>query len=294
MIARHSSQALPTMPTSPTQRVHLLHPPYHNLTPIADEAVGWNTISVQPGSALVWRIRKTAEGVAGRIASGRPGGVPLIVVLPPAPELIASPSTWAVVGRCRPQSVLPFHDDLAIRDLSRLLRRPPEDLGAAITDYLAWRGIPLDADTIRIVRRMIELSSDLSSVTSLARCLYMSRRQLGRRFSSRGLPVPSHWLQLGRQIRLVIALQNSKKNLTSVACSLGFTDGYTASSQMYRLLGLRPTSVRSRLGWEWVVEHWLRREAESGGLVPDTEFGSYGGTKQGESYRRELTKANTP
>jgi hypothetical protein len=29
---------------------------------------------------------------------------------------------------------------------------------------------------------------------------------------------------------------------------------------MKRLTGFRPTDVRQRLGWEWVVEAWLRRE----------------------------------
>ena len=40
------------------------------------------------------------------------------------------------------------------------------------------------------------------------------------------------------------------------------------SNQMQRLIGYRPSMVRESLGWEWLFESWLRREAESGGLSP--------------------------
>jgi hypothetical protein len=35
---------------------------------------------------------------------------------------------------------------------------------------------------------------------------------------------------------------------------------------MDRLLGLRPSFARERLGWQWVIEAWLLRERECGGL----------------------------
>jgi hypothetical protein len=30
------------------------------------------------------------------------------------------------------------------------------------------------------------------------------------------------------------------------------------------MIGFRPSEVRNYLGWEWIVESWLRREAEAG------------------------------
>lgn len=38
---------------------------------------------------------------------------------------------------------------------------------------------------------------------------------------------------------------------------------------MYRLTGVRPTAARTCLGWEWVMEAWLRTEAEGGELAPE-------------------------
>ena len=33
-----------------------------------------------------------------------------------------------------------------------------------------------------------------------------------------------------------------------------------------RLADIRPSETRERLGWEWIVEAWLRQEATTGGL----------------------------
>ena len=49
-----------------------------------------------------------------------------------------------------------------------------------------------------------------------------------------------------------------------IAARCGYPDGFTMSNQMKRLTGFRPTEVRQRLGWEWVMEAWLRREGLGG------------------------------
>ena len=35
---------------------------------------------------------------------------------------------------------------------------------------------------------------------------------------------------------------------------------------MKRMIGFRPSEVRQRLGWEWIVEAWLRREIAAGSV----------------------------
>ena len=63
-------------------------------------------------------------------------------------------------------------------------------------------------------------------------------------------------------------MQNTEDSVFSVGCALGYPDGFSVSNQMSRLFGMRPTQARERLGWEWVFEAWLRREAESGAFAP--------------------------
>jgi AraC-like DNA-binding protein len=170
------------------------------------------------------------------------------------------------MARCRPHSILPYVEDLDPEELVSILRRFPNDFAIEVTEYLSWRGLELDVDTRRLLRKTFELSGELRTVSALARALYMSRRALGRRFLTRGLPVPSHWLHFARILRGSIRLQNPESSLFSVGCDLGYPDGFAFSNQMKRLTGLRPSLMRECFGWEWIVESWLRREARNGQL----------------------------
>jgi transcriptional regulator GlxA family with amidase domain len=154
------------------------------------------------------------------------------------------------------------------RELAYLLLGEPRSLAAEFIDYLMWRGMALDPETRRIISRFVELSAQVRTLSGAARGVYLSRRALGRRFRDRGLPVPSHWLQLCRILRATMKLQSSpRSSLHEVARSLGYPDGFTLSNQMNRLVGFRPSTARERLGWEWVVEAWLDRERSTGALT---------------------------
>lgn len=219
------------------------------------------------GAALVWSMARGAPTRDLSQAASRPGGLPLVVILPPADRIRRDPDLLDLVERCRPHSILPFHPAPDAEELGRLLSRPPTDLPGEVTDYLSWRGLRMDGETRRLVRRTLELSGELKTIGGLARSLYLSRRALGRRFLSRGLPVPSHWLQFGRVLRASLHLQTTNDTLFVVAAAHGYPDGFALSNQMYRLTGVRPSTVRDRLGWEWIVESWLEMEVAEGGLV---------------------------
>ncbi len=247
-------------------RMHILAYPYESLEPLTGGAAQMRIAARSPGSAIVWEIVHRLMPETVRFIENRPGGLALIAVLPEASVLERHPELLAPVQSCRPHALLPDSGGVHARDAATVLRRPPLDLPADVTDYLRWRGIPVDPDTTRLLRRIVELSSEARTITSLSRQLYMSRRALGRRFLARGLPVPSHWLQLARILRLASRLQNTEASIFSIAYESGYPDGFSVSNQMHRLIGYRPSQVREFLGWEWILEAWLRREAERGGL----------------------------
>lgn len=249
--------------------IHTLSPPYRELRPVTFADPRRDPLGADRGSAVVWRMSLPLDEQEVEAVQGRSGGVPLVVVLPPAESLDEPDSLLEVVERCRPQSVLPHHERLDPGEIRSVLSRPPEDFPIEVGEYLTWRGIILDTDTRRIVRRIAELSADLRTVSALARSLYLSRRALGRRFMQRGLPVPSHWLQAFRLLRAAIELQTREDNVFIVAVSLGYPDGFSLSNQMKRLIGVRPTDVRTHLGWEWILEAWLAKEAQEGGMAPE-------------------------
>ena len=251
----------------------LLTHPYARLWPLDGGRPALKEVARQPGAAVVWRMRGHRPSPELDLMARRPGGLALITILPPTSRLKDNPALVHAMQRVRPHGILPHHAEPRAAELAHMLKRPPSDLPAEVTDYLEWRGIGLDQATVRLVRRIVELSEQLRSVTGLARSMYMSRRALGRRFMTLGLPVPSHWLQMARLLRVAIRLQNSDDSVFSVGCALGYPDGFSVSNQMSRLFGVRPTQVRERFGWEWVLEAWLRREAEGGAFSPTVNDG---------------------
>ena len=254
---------------APPSAMTLLSHPYRELVPVNGGAQQLREQGRSPGSALVWHLERGVHAQDANVVRGRPGGLPVIVVLPRVADLGSDTGLLADIDAVRPLAVLPYHPVPYLEDLTSVLRKPPQDLGREVTDYLAWRGLPVDRETAHLIRRTVALSADLRSVSALCRSMYLSRRALGRRFLSRGLPVPSHWLHVARLIRVAIRLQNSDESVLSVGYELGYPDAFSLSNQMARLTGHRPSEVRRYLGWEWLLEAWLRREADSGGLAPD-------------------------
>lgn len=258
------------MNSTPSAPLHLLTPPYRNLQPLTGSRRQLKERGRVPGSALVWALppgRVSPDHLT--LVCNRPGGLALVLVLPPAHDLPRPDELLRLAEESRPAAVLPHHGRLSTREMMEVLRRPPEDLAAEVTDYMRWRGLILDRETARLVRRTVELSAELRSVSALARAVYLSRRALGRRFMVRGLPVPSHWLHFARLLRVVLRLQRREETVVSIGFGLGYPDGFSLSNQMVRLTGVRPSEARTRLGWEWFLEAWLRREAETGGLRPE-------------------------
>lgn len=252
---------------SPRPLLSVLVPPYRELAPFEGWSEPATGASPPTGWALVWELGRGSWGTAFRVVRDRPGGVALLMILPPADELGSATAILEAAEQCRPHSILPYHSRPDAEELRVILRRAPDDLPMEVMDYLVWRGLQVDQDTRRLVRKTVELSAELQTVSGLARSLYMSRRALGRRFRKWGLPVPSHVLHFSRVLRASIALQTTDRTLFEVACDLGYPDGFALSNQMLRLTGWRPSTIREHLGWEWIVEAWLRTEADDGKLT---------------------------
>jgi AraC-like DNA-binding protein len=255
-------------PSTSATPLAVLAYPYAELIPFSGSRHALKDAAREPGSAVLWSMGSGRTPPELELLRTRPGGLALLVMLPEVCDLSANPALIHAVQQLRPHGILPHHIEPSAIELAHILRRPPIDLPAEITDYLSWRGLHADRNTVHLIRRIVELSEDLRSVSALARSMYMSRRALGRRFMTLGLPVPSHWLQMARLLRVALRLQNSDASVFSVAYEFGYPDGFSVSNQMSRLLGYRPTEVRERLGWEWLFEAWLRREAECGALAP--------------------------
>ena len=255
-------------PPASSVPLSLFTPPYHRLEPLRWDDHRFAQPN-SPGTGLVWQLGLGSWSRVFEVARRRPPGMALIVILPTRVDLDSAPELLRVVEACRPHSILPFHREPRVDDLTALLRREPEDLSMEVMDYLEWRGIHVDIEARRLIRKTIDLSSELRSITALARSLYLSRRALGRRFLTSGLPVPSHWLHFSRVLRASLRLQSAAVTLAEVARRFGYADGFALSNQMHRLVGVRPSDARRYLGWDWLVEAWIQTEAAAGGFSSD-------------------------
>lgn len=239
----------------------LLTPPYTSATthlslPLLEPPRG------REGVVLVWQMG-THFTEAMTSVRFRPKGVTLVAVLPPG-ETRSSADLYHMVEICRPTSILPYHDEPSTEDIRLLVNAGPKRLVDSVVDYLVWRGTLRGSGPRRLVRRTLELSGELRSVSGLARSLYLSRRALGRRFAQYGLPVPSRCLHFGRILRASLRILGSDDPLSQIAFELGYPDSFALSNQMKRLVGVRPTELKARIGWEWIVESWLWREYRRG------------------------------
>lgn len=254
------------MPVNDNRRkaVFLFGPPYRRLQaidpadPVQPQEGGW---------AMLWNLGSEGWHEGQRVVAERRAGIPLLIILPSGDDEFSVMRILRVIEQTRPHAVIPYHRVPGPGEVASLIRRPPTSLPSCFAEYLEWRGISLDPVTRNIIRRTVEMSDRVQTITALAKNLYMSRRALGRRLLKQGLPVPSHWLQISRILRAAIKLQNSDASLFRVASSLGYPDGFSLSNQMSRLLGIRPLEARERLGWEWILETWLAREAQTGAIA---------------------------
>ncbi len=251
------------------RRFFAFFPPYRTLEPLEHPSALPRGPRPIRGGVVVWNLAAGDWGAGFRAIRDRPPGVALFLLVPPASDVDDTDKLLDLMEHCRPHSILSHQNELEPEELRSMLKRVPGELAVEVMDYLRWRGIEVDLDTRRLLRKTLELSRELRTVRGLARALYMSRRALGRRFMTRGLPVPSHWLHFGRVLRACLRLQNADSRLFCVGTEYGYPDGFALSNQMHRLTGLRPSVMRHCFGWEWIVESWLHREALDDNLSPD-------------------------
>lgn len=247
------------VPLPAEDRLVLVLPPYDRFHSSSSRSL--HDVIGMRGTAFVWWLLDATEQVQEfEFLRVRPACVPLVIVLPPPEEITRTIPLLGQLRRLHPRVVLPVGTMDSPRRIRDLLNVPPSPFGETVAAYLARRGTIRDPGIERCIQRIFELAPEVRSITQLARRLYTSRRTLGRQFAAHDLPVPSHWLQFARVLHVAVHLQREPHAIFRIAMRMGYTDGFTLSNQMKRLIGLRPTEVREYVGWEWIVEAWLGRE----------------------------------
>ncbi|CAN5628877.1 hypothetical protein BH23GEM9_BH23GEM9_05320 [soil metagenome] len=251
-----------SVPTTAARTLSLFAPPYQQTIPCGrEEIAALADVHDWKGCALIWQLNGEPQQMEEYDALRyKAFGMPLLVLLPPPPDIRRVIGMLPLIRLLAPRMVLPCGLLDTPYRLRQILATPPHRLPTAVTDYLTRRGLLTERRVVREMQRILELAGDINSIASLSRRMYTSRRTLGRHFAANGIPVPSHCLHFARIIHVAVQLQTDDAAIFRIASRFGYPDGFTLSNQMKRLVGHRPSQVRELLGWEWIVEAWLREE----------------------------------
>lgn len=136
----------------------------------------------------------------------------------------------------------------------------PIALAEDVEEWVTLRGLRMNSEMARMVRRIVEMAPCFTEVTCLLRSLGESESTVRGWFRARALPPPGHWLAASRALRAALRLQAEPgTSLMTVAVEAGYSDHSALSRQVNQLFGMRPGGIRGTLGWEWLLERWLVR-----------------------------------
>jgi AraC-like DNA-binding protein len=251
-----------SVPAAAASALALFEPPYERLVPCGTQIISeLNDVDRWKGRAIVWSLtEQNSRMTYFEALRCKAPGLPLFVLLPPPTEIRQVLDMLPLVRYLAPRMILPHGLVDTPNRLRQILAVPPRSIATTITEYLIRRGLLRRRKAAREFHRIVELAPETRSISALSRRMYTTRRTIGRHFIAIGLPVPSHCLHFARLFHVALQLQTDEGAMFRIATRFGYPDGFTMSNQMKRLIGYRPSQARELLGWEWLVEAWLKKE----------------------------------
>jgi AraC-like DNA-binding protein len=251
--------------TVPVYPILHLKPPY---TPSATAVMvrEVDATKIVPGSVLALHITarnidwsecsETVRGLRHRLPS-----VPVVLSL--GPDI---PDGLFLAGQAARASVRAVVSGNA--PLGESLRRPLTDtqtLGADVVEWLGLFGLRLTPTLSHLITHIFSDAPRFREVADLLREIGAAESSTRFRFRKKGLPAPSRWLQAARGLHAALRIQlDPERSILAHACDLGYADHSALCHQMRRLFGTTPAAVRGTLGWEWLLERWVRSNILTG------------------------------
>lgn len=152
-----------------------------------------------------------------------------------------------------------FDDEPLLPQLRRTLTDPtvlPEQIG----QWLRLRLPGLPPAVRGLIDEIVRLSPRFGEVGPLLGSIGHAERTARTWFRRAGAPGPGKWLAAAHAVRAALRMQaDHAAPLLTLAVECGYSDHSSLSRQSLRLFGARPGAIRRTLGWEWLLDRWLRR-----------------------------------
>lgn len=243
--------------------VYLLTPPYERYAAVARPQAlpGGN---LEPGAVLVVALEHAADewpaaaALVPRVREAIPA-VPVVLRLPRrhgAGDLDLGRRAAALHVRAI------LSDDELPGPALRERLGAPIDFPGDLEEWLALRGAVLPPALVRLVREIAGLAPRCTGVRPLLATLGWHERTARAWCHRAAVPGPGKWLAVLRALHAALRLQHDPGiPLLTVAVDGGYSDHSSLSRQMLRLFGARPGAIRATVGWEWLLDRWIRRQA---------------------------------
>lgn len=217
---------------------------------------------VVPGSVLALHV--TARTVDWNLCSQAVAGLrrrlPAVpVVLSLGPEISDGLFLAGQAARASVRAVVA--GNVALGEALRRHLTSRDTLGPDVVEWLSLFGLRLPPNVAYLIEQIFTLAPDYAEVGPLLRSIGAAESSTRFRFRKKGLPAPSRWLQAGRALHAALRIQmEPEKSILEHACAMGYADHSALCHQMKRTFGATPACVRETLGWEWLLERWVREE----------------------------------
>jgi AraC-like DNA-binding protein len=239
--------------------IALIRPPYNR----AEHQTGWSALDgrpLQPGTVVAVRVDRPVsdctalEATIRRLRKLSPT-TPVVLMLHTATEECLYLTTQA--ARMGVRAVV-----AADRPMSESLRRPLTErsgLGEDVLEWLMLSGIRLSPTVGSLVLQIMTLAPQYHTLTDLLEEVGVPETSARFRMQKKRLPSPSRWYQAARALHAALLIQAEPDTcLLRHAHALGYADHSALSQLVHRSFGVRPVMIRGTLGWEWLLERWLR------------------------------------
>ncbi|HEX3235453.1 MAG TPA: hypothetical protein VHR41_14740 [Gemmatimonadales bacterium] len=148
----------------------------------------------------------------------------------------------------------------AVRDRLERTMTDTTDLPEQVEQWLAVRLPALSPAVAQLIGQIFRLAPLHHELGDLLVRLGRAERTTRTWFLRAGVPGPAKWLGAAHAVRSALRLQADQSvPLLTVAVEGGYSDHSSLSRQSLRLFGVRPGAIRPTLGWEWLLDRWLRR-----------------------------------
>jgi AraC-like DNA-binding protein len=136
----------------------------------------------------------------------------------------------------------------------------PVDLPEELEEWLTLREPSVPPGVVHLIREIFRLAPSHTEISGLLAQLGKAERTVRTWFHQAGLPGPGKWLAAAHAVYAALRLQAARREpLLTVAVECGYSDHSSLSRQSLRLFGVRPGAIRDTLGWEWLMDRWMRR-----------------------------------